>query len=138
MCAQSLIRVHSATPGLWPTRLLCPWYFSGKNTGVGCHFLFQGIFLTQESNQCLLHLLHLLHWQVDSLPQSHLGSPYEQIIHSKNINMKRYLIGRKLFNPLRQYLGMNIEESSLISAGRSTNGGQFGNTHQNEKCTLKL
>lgn len=36
--------------------------------------------------------------------------------------MKRYLIGRKLFNPLRQYLGKNIEESSLISAGRSTNG----------------
>ena len=26
----------------------------GKNTGVGCHFLFQGIFLTQESNPCLL------------------------------------------------------------------------------------
>ena len=58
MCAQSLSRVHSATPGLWPTRLLCPWYFSGKNTGVGCHFLFQGIFLTQGSNQCLLSLLH--------------------------------------------------------------------------------
>ena len=25
--------------GLEPTRLLCPWDFSGKNTGVGCHFL---------------------------------------------------------------------------------------------------
>ena len=23
--------------GLWPTRLLCPWDYSGKNTGVGCH-----------------------------------------------------------------------------------------------------
>ena len=39
--------------------------FSGKNTGVGCHFLFQGIFLTQGSNQCLWHLLQ---WQADSLP----------------------------------------------------------------------
>ena len=29
-----------------PTRLLCPWDFPGKNTGVGCHFLLQGIFLT--------------------------------------------------------------------------------------------
>ena len=29
--------------GLWLTRLLCPWNFSGKNTGVGCHFLLQGI-----------------------------------------------------------------------------------------------
>ena len=43
--------------GLYPTRLICPWNFPGKNTGVGCHFLFQGIFLTQGLN------LHLLHWQ---------------------------------------------------------------------------
>ena len=33
--------------GLSPARLLCPWDFPGKNTGVGCHFLPQGIFLTQ-------------------------------------------------------------------------------------------
>ena len=32
--------------GLWPTRPLCPLDFPGKNTGVGCHFLLQGIFLT--------------------------------------------------------------------------------------------
>ena len=37
---------------------LCPWDFSGKNTGVDCHFLLQGTFLTQGSNRCLLHLLH--------------------------------------------------------------------------------
>ena len=30
--------------GLLPTRLLCPWNFPGENTGVGCHFLLQGIF----------------------------------------------------------------------------------------------
>ena len=39
-----------------------PWDSPGKNTGVGCHFLLQGIFLTQGSN------LHLLHWQAGSLP----------------------------------------------------------------------
>ena len=38
---------------------LCPWDFPGKNTGVGCYFLLQGIFLTQGSN---LHPLYLLHW----------------------------------------------------------------------------
>ena len=47
------------------SRLLCPWSFPGKNIGAGCHFLLQGIFLAQESN---LHLLHLLYWQGDSLP----------------------------------------------------------------------
>ena len=36
----------------------------GKNTGVGCHALLQGIFVTQESNPSLLHLLH---WQAGSL-----------------------------------------------------------------------
>ena len=27
--------------GLQPVRLLCPWDFPGRNTGVGCHFLLQ-------------------------------------------------------------------------------------------------
>ena len=38
--------------------------FPGKNTGVGCHALLQGIFLTQGWNP---HFLCLLHWQVSSL-----------------------------------------------------------------------
>ena len=42
--------------GLWP--VLCPLDFSGKYTGVGCHFLLQGIFLIQGLKLCLLHLLH--------------------------------------------------------------------------------
>ena len=40
--------------GLSPTRLLCPWDFPGKNTGVGCHSLLQEIFLTQELNLGLM------------------------------------------------------------------------------------
>ena len=48
----------------YPTRILCPWDSLGKNTGVGCHFLLQGIFPTQGSNLCLLCLLH---WQAGSL-----------------------------------------------------------------------
>ena len=51
--------------GLWPIRLLCPWGFPGKNTGVGCHFFLQGIFLTQGSNLCLLY------WKAGALPLSH-------------------------------------------------------------------
>ena len=30
-----------APHGVWLARLLCPWNFSGKNTGTGCHFLLQ-------------------------------------------------------------------------------------------------
>ena len=58
-----------ATPWTIAHQALCPWDFPGKNNGVGYHFLLQGIFLTQGLN------LYLLHWQVDSLPLSHLGSP---------------------------------------------------------------
>ena len=46
------------------------WDSPGKNTGVGCHALLQGIFPTQGLK------LHLLHGQVHSLPLSHLGSPW--------------------------------------------------------------
>ena len=37
---------------------------------MGFHFLLQGIFLTQGWNPCLLH------WQADSLPLHHLGTPW--------------------------------------------------------------
>ena len=46
--------------GPQPTRLLCPWDSPGKNTGVGCHFLLQGVFLTQGWNPCLLHCWQIL------------------------------------------------------------------------------
>ena len=49
------------------------WDFPSKNTGAVCHFLFQGIILSKGLYPCLLCLLH---WQVDSLPLSHLeGQP---------------------------------------------------------------
>ena len=46
---------------------------------MGCHSLLQGIFPTQGSN------LHLLHWQMDSLPLNHLGNPrfYHACVHAK-------------------------------------------------------
>ena len=46
--------------GLKLARCLCPWYFPGKNTGMGRHFLLQGIFLTQGWKPRLLHCRHIL------------------------------------------------------------------------------
>jgi len=77
--------------GLQPTRLLCPWNFPGKNTGVGCHFLLQGIFPTQGSNP---HLLGLLHWWADSVPLPHLGSP---TIHAEMTNL--FFLPHSSFQP---------------------------------------
>ena len=71
---QSCLTVQPYGP--WLTRLLCSWDSPGKNTGVGCHALLWGIFLTQGLN---LYLLHLLHWQVGSLPLALSGKPKTSI-----------------------------------------------------------
>ena len=86
VCKSALSRsvvFNSETP--WkPARLLHPWDFPSKNTGMGCHFLLQrvlqGIFLTQGLNP------HLLHWQADSLLQSHQGSSYHCVAGLKLIS----------------------------------------------------
>ena len=68
-CAQSTVMSDSLrSHGLWLSSLLCPWKFPGKNTGVGCHFLVQGIFPTQGSNPGLLHC------KADALPSEPQGS----------------------------------------------------------------
>ena len=54
--------------------------YSSKNTGVSCHALLQGSFPTQGLNP---HLLSLLHWQADSLPLHHLGSPLKKMYYHK-------------------------------------------------------
>ena len=38
------VRSYPQQPhGLQPSRLLCPWDFPGRSTGVGCHWLFNGL-----------------------------------------------------------------------------------------------
>ena len=56
----------------------------GKNSGVGSHFLLQGIFPAQGLNPCLLCLWH---WQVDSLLSE---SPWKPPKESKIILNKGY------------------------------------------------
>ena len=69
-CQVVLVVSDSLRPhGLQPTRILCQWDYPGKNTGVGCHALHQGIFPTQRTNPCLLR------WQVRSLPLAPPGKP---------------------------------------------------------------
>ena len=55
--------------GLYASSFLCPWNLPGKTTGVGCHFLLQGIFPSQGSNPGLLR------WQADSLPLTRQKNP---------------------------------------------------------------
>ena len=75
-----------------PGRLLRPWDFPGKNTGVSCHFLLHGIFPIQGSN---LHLQCLVHFQADSLPLSHLGNPEISVLGAKGV-FGRWAIAQKI------------------------------------------
>ena len=71
-CQVASVVSNSLQPrGLYPARPLCPWDSPGKNTGVGCHALLQGIFPTQGPKP---HFLGLLHWQVVLYCLRHLGS----------------------------------------------------------------
>ena len=64
--SQNFLRACSQVP----TRLLHPWDFPGKSTGMGCHFLLQGIFLTQGLNPGLPHCRQTLY------PLCHQGSRF--------------------------------------------------------------
>ena len=127
--------------GLQPARFLCPWDSPGKNTGVGCHALLQGIFPTQRLNP---HLLLLLHSRQISLPLSHQGSPntcivnifsHEFILHKFCINITHlwFLITYNLTLKLLSFLSKNcplifinkdITTSILPFNGHSLSSGQ--------------
>ena len=65
-CVHTHLVMSNALRPHWTVahQLLCPWDFPGKNTGVGCHFLLQGIFQTHRSNLCLLHCRWILYFEV--------------------------------------------------------------------------
>ena len=75
LCPTLCEAIDSSLPG--SASLISPRDFPSETTRVGYHFLLRGwIFLTQGSNQ---HLWHLLLWQVDYLPLSYLGIPFQRV-----------------------------------------------------------
>ena len=105
----SPVRLFCDPQGLWPARLLCPWDFLGKHTGVGCHFLLQGIFLTQGLN------LGLLQWP--HLPLSHLGS-YKPVVQSIKGRMIKN-VNTSIFALIHLMCGLYIKTSEIFRKLRS-------------------
>ena len=94
---QSLSRARLLRPhGLQPTTLLCPWDFPSKNSGVGCHFLLQVIFLTQESNPDLLHCRRIL------CQLSHKGS---HLLLDYTVQKKK----KRIILDVAEHQGENVE-----------------------------
>ena len=107
-----------ATHGLQPSRLLCPWNFPGKNTGADCHFLLQGLFPSQGWNP------RLQHWQADSLPLRHVGSPLRgkrgSLKHQSlgSVTARCLWAGRRIINPTSCFPGWQ----ALLSMWARGNG----------------
>ena len=95
----------------------------GKNIGVGCHFLLQGIFLTQELNPGLLHCRQTLY------PLSHQGSIYGGIcspkeyikpqIESHKVVIKFLLNGLPWWSGVKNLSDNTEDTGSILSPGRS-------------------
>ena len=74
-----------------PTRLRCSWDSPGKNTGVGCQALLQGVFPTQGLNSCVLH------WPADTLPLSCLGRTMEVFLYCRFLLFSRSVVSDSLW-----------------------------------------
>ena len=100
----------------------CPWDFPGKNSGLGCRFLLEWVFLTQGSKPCLLLdrwiLYHWATWeacmfsttpfiliQVSSLAQT--SSDFHLTLHRQNPLCTRVIPLAEVFSK---------EDHSLLAA----------------------
>ena len=81
-----------------------PWDSPGKNTRVGCHTLFQGIFPTWGLNLCILHLLH---WQAGSVPLAPPGKP--KYVKSGGELTKNHMLERNLCLSFVGFYNTDIE-----------------------------
>ena len=73
--------------GLEPSRLLCPWNSPGKDTGVGCHALLQGIFLAQGLNLGLLLCRQSLYHFESPRKQNHTETYQRADFNAQEINV---------------------------------------------------
>ena len=94
-----------ATPWTVAGQAVCPWDFPGKNTGVGCHSLLQGVFPTQGSNWHLLHCRRILyHW---AAREAHMSSQAIVIVpagrqwYNKPVSLLTFYVKGKLNQPTK-------------------------------------
>ena len=105
---------HSVVPdslrphGLQPTRLLCPWDFPGKDTGMGCHFLLQGCTKVIHKDEAILYK-GLQHPQIVALrgEGSWNQSPLDMRDNCINISAKS--------GPFNFFLPKGATHSSLLN-----------------------
>ena len=134
-CTRASLLCHVrlfAIPWTVAARFICIWDFPGKNIGIGCHFLLQGIFLTQGSNLCLLNCRQILY------PLSHQGSPWG----SAGINFNTWIWGTK-FNLKQPGAKKSLNKcwyylSNLFGRKCKSNAAGFSFIDQRGNCSSQL
>ena len=104
-------------------RLLCPWDFLGKNIGVGCHFLLQGILLTEGSHPHLLHCRQILYWLI-SVGGFLIVCP--RIMDFSSLSLETFSISFSLefnFLPASSFAGWQKPTSSSLPCNNEVNFG---------------
>ena len=102
VCVATSVTSDSLQPyGLLPNRVLYPWDSPGKNIGMGCHSILQGIFPTLGSN--LTSLIDLWHWQEGSLPLVPHGKPRYTLQICKYIQKREIFYKEMTSNLLLQH-----------------------------------
>ena len=115
VCVSSVTKSHPTLQphGLWPSRLLCPWDSPGKNSGVCCHALLQGIFLPRLPMSPAE--------QEDSLPLWHRGSPSLVVCSSMSSKTHGYMYFRMIGRSTTRYIKKFCPE--LLNEYRATGVG---------------
>ena len=108
----SHVQLFVASWTIYPTRLLCPWKFPGKNTGAGCHFLLQEIFPTQGSNPCLAPLLH---GQADTWPLAPPEKPCLDLYPQSKDKKKSKQIPNSSYSRAEQISKYIVDKESQVS-----------------------
>ena len=94
--------------GLQPNRLLSPWNFPGKSTGMGYHFLLQGIFPTQGWNPGLPHC---------SQPLYHLSQIFGDFPDIFVLNFRLLLLGSLHYFYSFKSLKVCVVAQNMLSLG---------------------
>ena len=98
--------------------LICPWNFPGKNTGVGCHFLLQGIFPTQVSctaGRFKCTVAH--HFHITKVTQA-TSAPRVPFFHAYTSPWPTLLIPESIFNLAARMILLKHESACFIQVLR--------------------
>ena len=119
--SHSVVSDSLSSHGLYPTRLLRPWNFPGKSTGVGCNFLLQGIFRMQELKPSLPHyaqtLYHLSHQEWEAILKEGANALQKNYTLNQSILKEispKYTLEGLMLKLKLQYFGHLMQRASSL------------------------